>query len=165
MGFSLLDRIVELEPGVRIVGLKTPGDSDDYLRDHFPLFPVLPGVMMLEAMYQAAAWLIRHDDDFADSMVLLQEVKTVKYADLVQPGQQLKIIAELNKREENRAWFKTRGMVEDQTVVSGRLILGHFNLASTDPTHEMTDKHIVRYLRQDFKKLYPSWSPDPQIVH
>ena len=53
MRFTLIDRIVELEQGARITAVKSVSLAEEYLRDHFPRFPVLPGVMMLEAMTQA----------------------------------------------------------------------------------------------------------------
>ena len=67
----LLDRITELKPAESLTATKSLTLGEDYLQDHFPVFPVMPGVLMLEAMYQAAAWLTRYDDDFAHSMVLL----------------------------------------------------------------------------------------------
>ena len=54
MRFRLLDRITEIEPGHRIKGTVTLAGSEEYLKDHFPLFPVMPGVLMLEAMFQAS---------------------------------------------------------------------------------------------------------------
>ena len=59
MRFTLLDRVVAIEPGKSITALKAVSLSEEYLADHFPRFPVLPGVMMLEALTQAAAWTIR----------------------------------------------------------------------------------------------------------
>ena len=54
MRFTLLDRIVEVEPGKSITAVKAVSLSEEYLADHFPRFPVLPGVFMLEAMTQAS---------------------------------------------------------------------------------------------------------------
>ena len=58
MRFTLVDRIVALEPGKTITAVKNLSLAEEYLADHFPGFPVLPGVLMLEAMTQAAAWLV-----------------------------------------------------------------------------------------------------------
>ena len=91
MRFTLIDQIVSLEPGDTITAVKSPTLSEDYSKDHFPLFPVMPGVLMLEAMYQTAAWLVRKTDDFSHSMVLLKEARTVKYAGFVRPGQMLRV--------------------------------------------------------------------------
>lgn len=158
MRFSLIDRIDELIPQKSVTAVKTPSLSEEYLQDHFPLFPVMPGVMMLESMYQAAAWLIRHDDKFADSLVLLKEAKTVKYRGFVKPGQELRVHLDLQKREGNQAWFKGEGTLEDKVVVSGRLILEHYNLRDTDPSKATTDENIIRTLIKDFEILYPQAS-------
>jgi hypothetical protein len=60
--------------------------AEEYLADHFPTFPVLPGVMMLEAITQAAAWLLHRRSDFAKSMAVLKEARNVKYGTFVAPG-------------------------------------------------------------------------------
>ena len=73
MRFTLIDRIVDLSPGEKITAVKNLSLAEEYLADHFPGFPVMPGVLMLEAMTQASAWLIRASEDFAHSTVVLQE--------------------------------------------------------------------------------------------
>ncbi|MEM8865751.1 MAG: beta-hydroxyacyl-ACP dehydratase, partial [Planctomycetota bacterium] len=62
MRFWLLDAIEEVSPDERLVAVKNVSYSEEYLQDHFPEFPVLPGVFMLEAATQAAAWLLRLTD-------------------------------------------------------------------------------------------------------
>ena len=89
MRFTLLDRIVEVDPGKSITAVKAVSLSEEYLADHFPRFPVLPGVFMLEAMTQAAAWTIRLGEDFANSIVVLRAARNVKYGDFVEPGRVL----------------------------------------------------------------------------
>ncbi len=156
MRFSLIDRIVELEAGQRLTAVKSPTLSEEYLQDHFPLFPVMPGVLMLESMYQAAAWLLRHNDNFDYSMVLLKEAHTVKYGGFVRPGQTLRVSAEMHKQVERGATLKTTGMINDEIVVSARLMLESFNLADNDPSAKVTDQLIRDALRRDFEILYPA---------
>ena len=79
MRFLLIDRIVDFQPGARITAVKSLTMAEEYLADHFPNFPVMPGVLMLEAMTQAAAWLIRLSEDFAHSVILLKQAGNVKY--------------------------------------------------------------------------------------
>ena len=79
MRFTLIDHVVELELGKKIVAVKNLSMAEEYLADHFPGFPVMPGVLMLEAMTQAGAWLVRASEDFAHSMVVLKQVGNVKY--------------------------------------------------------------------------------------
>jgi len=80
MRFTLLDRITDIDPGKSITAVKAVSLSEEYLGDHFPRFPVLPGVFMLEAMTQAAAWTIRLGEDFAHSIVVLRPPGTSNMA-------------------------------------------------------------------------------------
>ena len=58
--FLLIDRIIDFQPGAKITAVKSLTMAEEYLADHFPNFPVMPGVLMLEAMTQAAAWADPH---------------------------------------------------------------------------------------------------------
>src|SRR5262245_7400051 len=94
MKFILIDRITELVPGQRITAVKALSLAEEYLADHFPRFPVMPGVLMVEALVQASAWLVRATQDFAHSMVLLSEARNVTYKNFVSPGQVFEISVE-----------------------------------------------------------------------
>src|ERR1700742_2330174 len=96
MKFNLLDKIEEITDS-RIVAVKQVSLAEEYLADHFPTFPVLPGVMMLEALTQAAAWLLHRKHDFACSIAVLKEAKNVKYGQFVAPGDALRVEVELLK--------------------------------------------------------------------
>ena len=76
--FNLVDKIEHLSDE-RVVAVKYVSLAEEYLADHFPTFPVLPGVMMLEAITQAAAWLLHRRTGFACSMAVLKEARNVKY--------------------------------------------------------------------------------------
>lgn len=154
MKFILIDQIVELRPGESITTVKNVSLSEEYLADHFPLMPVLPGVLMLEALHQSAAWLVRATDDFKHSMVVLGKVRNVKYNDLVKPGHQLRITAEMIKRTETTDTFKTRGMVDNKSALSGRLILHRYNLADDDPAKAQVDQRLRQEFRQQFSLLW-----------
>jgi 3-hydroxyacyl-[acyl-carrier-protein] dehydratase len=156
MRFSLIDRIDELELGSKIVAVKSLSMAEEYLADHFPGFPVMPGVLMLEAMTQAGAWLVRATEDFAHSMVVLREARNVKYGQFVEPGQTLEVAAELFKETENQTTLKARGTVDGRTTVSARLVLERYNLADQDPSQATTDQHLKHELRQMFELL---WRP------
>lgn len=155
MRFCLLDRIVELEPGVRITAVKRLRPDEDYLRDHFPRFPVMPGVLMLEAMYQAAAWLVRQSEGFVHSMVLLKEARNIKYADFVTPGQELVVTCEILKQDETLTTLKAQGTIEGNPAVHGRLVLERFNLAERFPSRRHTDPYLRAELREVLRRLLP----------
>ena len=150
MRFTLLDRIVELEPGRRITAVKALALAEEYLADHFPLFPVMPGVLMLEAMTQASAWLIRASEDFQHSLVVLKEAKNVKYADFVAPGQLLTITAEIVSQDATETRLKAQGVVDGRTSVSGRLTLSRSNRGGRDGIGDDTDA----FVRQEMKRLF-----------
>ena len=107
--------------------------AEEYLADHFPNFPVMPGVLMLEAMTQAGAWLVRLSEDFAHSMVVLKQAGNVKYGQFVEPGQTLTVTAEILSQDGDGDEVKAQGTVDGRTTVSGRLVLERYNLADRDP--------------------------------
>jgi 3-hydroxyacyl-[acyl-carrier-protein] dehydratase len=154
MRFTLLDRIVELEPGAKLVAIKNLSLAEEYLADHFPGFPVMPGVMMLEAMTQASAWLIRAGEDFAHSTVVLKEARNVKYANFVEPGQTLTVTVEVIDQGPRFTKLKTQGVVEGTTAVSARLTLERYNLAETDPGKAIADDVVKMKLRELYALLY-----------
>jgi 3-hydroxyacyl-[acyl-carrier-protein] dehydratase len=156
MHFSLIDKIESIEPGKRIVASKSLSLAEEYLQDHFPNFPVMPGVLMLEALTQASAWLVRVSDDFSHSIVILKEALSVKYARFVQPGQTLKITSEIIKTEGNLVTLKTEGTVDNQINLKAKLVLIRYNLAEADPKQMTADKKLVERLRSKLQTLYPA---------
>lgn len=160
MRFCLLDRIVELEPGVRVTATKRLRPDEDYLQDHFPRFPVMPGVLMLEAMVQAGAWLIRAGEDFAHSIVVLREARNVKYGNFVQPGQTLTITVQIRGQDERETKLETQGTIDGVQTVSARLVLERYNLADTNPNKAATDAAVKTKMRELFALLYPPERPN-----
>src|SRR5205814_9521503 len=89
MRFHLIDRILELEPGKRIRMVKNLTLGEEYLADHFPTFPVMPGVLMLQTLVEGAAWLLRITEDYQHSVIVLREARNVKYGSFMQPGHRM----------------------------------------------------------------------------
>lgn len=158
MRFTLIDRIVEVEPGARITATKSLTMAEEYLADHFPNFPVMPGVLMLEAMTQTAAWLIRASEDFAHSIVTLRQANNVKFGQFIEPGQTLTVTAEILSQDDKETKLKAHGTVDGRTCVSARLVLARCNLADSDPQGSLDDETIVAELRQMYKLLNRSAS-------
>ena len=156
MRFWLLDRIQSYVPGQELTAVKNVALSEEYLADHFPEFPVLPGVFMLEAATQAAAWLLRLSEDFSHSIIRLKEAKNVKYADFVSPGSMLTVHVTAMKQDERLATFKVAGLVDERTTLSGRLVLERYNLAETDPQRSAIDEQLKARFRLAKKVL---WAP------
>jgi 3-hydroxyacyl-[acyl-carrier-protein] dehydratase len=165
MRFVLIDRILEVETNrcrlagdqtlkngqpPRLVAVKNLSLAEEYLSDHFPGFPVMPGVLMLEALTQAGAWLIRDLEDFAHSVIILKQAKTIKYGSFVEPGRQLELRVELTSYDAHDCTFKGVGLIDGQEMVKGRIILTRYNLRDRDPELHTTDSLIV----EGFRDLY-----------
>jgi 3-hydroxyacyl-[acyl-carrier-protein] dehydratase len=153
MRFNLLDRIVEIQPGKLIRAEKNLTLSEEYLSDHFPTFPVMPGVLMLHALVEAGAWLLRISDNFRYSVIALREARNVKYGTFMEPGCRLSLTVELSEQHAGSAAFKGKGEVEGNTAVSARIKVAHYNLADRDPGLRSVDERIVQHLRGLFTIL------------
>lgn len=153
MRFVLIDRISEIQPGKSLVALKNLSLAEEYLADHFPGFPVMPGVLMLEALTQAGAWLLRDMEDFAHSVIILKKAKTIKYGSFVEPGRQLELRVSLTAHDERTATFKGEGSIEGQSMVKGQIVLERYNLRDRDPALHKTDASIIEGLRDLFGTL------------
>lgn len=151
--FILLDRISELEPGRRIVAQKTVSLAEEYLADHFPRFPVLPGVLVLEAMVQAGAWLVRASLDFAPALVLLREARNVSYRSFVAPGQVLTIEADCKELAAGQSVFAASGLLEGRAIVRAQFSLRHLNLGDSDPALAELDERLRAQARALFGLL------------
>ncbi len=156
MRFWMLDKIRSFEPDVELAAVKNVTLTEEYLGDHFPEFPVLPGVFMLEAATQAGAWLLRLSEDFAHSVISLKEAKNIKYADFVGPGQSLDITVSMLKKDDRLATFKVDGQIGDRQTLSGRIVLQRYNLVDRDPTLRDIDEKITNNFRRMQKLILPA---------
>jgi len=148
MRFILLDKVVHLERGRKIEAIKALSLAEEYLADHFPTFPVLPGVLMIEALVQSAAMLVRITNDFQQSMIVLTEARNVKYKSFVKPGNVLQISLEAEKITPENSSFKGIARVGETTMVEGKIKLSHFNLAQRDPKLAPIDAKIIQEMRR-----------------
>lgn len=98
MHFDLIDAVLE-QSAERIVTIKHVSSAEEYLQDHFPTFPILPGVMMLEAMVQAARRLIESRGPTPVPLVLGQ-ARALKYGRMVKPGDSMRVTVDLLKTPE-----------------------------------------------------------------
>jgi len=156
MRFCLVDRITSLEPGKSLSALKNLSLAEEYLADHFPGFPVLPGVLMVEALTQSCAWLWRATDQFAYSTVLLKQVRAVKFNNFVAPGHTLHLQVEVQKMQDENTWtFNGLGTVDGGTAVSAKLTLERFNLATKNPELAAADELQIKHHRELFTQLWP----------
>jgi len=153
MRFILIDRIVSLDSGRKIKAVKSVSLAEEYLADHFPTFPVLPGVLLLEGLIESASWLVREAENFAHSMILLEEARNVKYKSFLAPGGQIEYTVEAKIIEENLSSFTGYGLSEGERIVEARFGLRHFNLADKNSTMAVTDAEIIENMKQRWKLL------------
>jgi 3-hydroxyacyl-[acyl-carrier-protein] dehydratase len=156
--FNLLDKI-ESVSDTRLVAFKHVSLAEEYLADHFPTFPVLPGVLMLEAITQASAWLLHRRNAFSKSMAVLKEARNVKYGAFVAPGNVLRVEVELSKFSETGGVFKANATLNDKTAVSARVELAYFNLADKQTELKEIDKSLIEHNRQRWALLAHSDVP------
>ncbi|MGB2986402.1 MAG: 3-hydroxyacyl-ACP dehydratase FabZ family protein [Phycisphaerae bacterium] len=153
MKFGLIDRIVELTRGERIVAVKAVSLAEEYLADHFPTFPVLPGVLMLQAMVEAATWLVQDAQDFASSIVLLRQAKNVTYKSFVKPGNLLTLTVTCRQLVRNESDFSGVGHCNQDEVVRARFGLTHFSLGQREGSPTPVDQRLIEAAKARFACL------------
>lgn len=153
MRFVLLDEILELEPGRRALARKVFPPDDDYLADHFPGFPVVPGVLLTEAIGQTGGWLILHHLAFA-RLVLLVMVQHAKFRQIVLPGQEVQLEAELETAGEVDFVARGRARVGRRTVAEARLVYRAFPL----PRDPEVAAGLTEWARTTWARLRPGAS-------
>ena len=158
MRFSLVDRITSLEAGKSAESVKNLSLAEEYLSDHFPGFPVMPGVLMLESMVQTGAWLMRYTEDFKYSTILLREVRAVRFNNFVSPGKTLKVSVKVHSWIDEECVLKCEGTVDGSSAVKARLTLEQFNLVKYNPSLTECDERNIRSMRELFTQL---WNPEP----
>ena len=159
MRFSQLDRITSLEKGKSITAVKCLSLSEEYLKDHFPRFPVMPGVLMVEAMFQASMFLVRATDDFKFSSVVIREANNFTFKGFVQPGDQLVVNSEIKSTSDSLTKIKVAGSINGETASSGRFVLDSFNLAERRGLDSAMDDYMIYQFRLHFNRLCNPFDP------
>lgn len=159
MKYQQIDRITSLEPGQKLTAERTLRADEEHLKDHFPRFPVMPGVMMLEALHQAAVWLVKTGDGFESPLVLLREVRSVKFGDFLAPGDTLQVTVEKVKESGMFTTVKAIATKEGRTTVSAKLILER--VETGDPEHVGTDVDVRDRSEKQFHELFADITISP----
>ena len=123
--FLLVDRVLELEKGKRILALKNVTMNEPFFTGHFPNRPVMPGVMMLEALAQAAAILAFDDMDVRpddDTVFYFVGIDNARFKRPVVPGDQLMLHATLDRAKAGIVKFTARAMVGDAVAAQADLM-------------------------------------------
>ena len=153
MRFILIDKVISLQAGKEIKAIKGVSLAEEYLADHFPTFPVLPGVLLLEGLIESASWLVRQTENFAHSMILLEQARNVKYKSFLAPASQIEYTVEAKVIEKNKSSFIGFGISQDERIVEARFGLRHFNLAEKDSAMADVDARIIENMKKRWELL------------
>ena len=158
MKFVLIDKVLSFQVGREITATKSVSLSEEYLGDHFPIFPVLPGVLLLEGMIESASWLVRlteaENGGPVHSMILLAQARNVKYKSFAAPGTKIEYNVKAKVIEENLSSFSGTGFCDNEAIVEANFSLRHFNLADEKPSMAATDAEIIENMKKRWKLLY-----------
>jgi 3-hydroxyacyl-[acyl-carrier-protein] dehydratase len=122
--FLLVDRIIELDPGKQAVGIKNITINEPYFAGHFPGRPIMPGVLMIEAMAQVGACALFSQEKHQGQLGFLAGVDKMRFKHQAVPGDSLIIKCELIKLKSNFGWFKGEIHIQNDLVCRGELMFG-----------------------------------------
>ncbi|MBC8015320.1 MAG: 3-hydroxyacyl-ACP dehydratase FabZ [Sporomusaceae bacterium] len=120
--FLLVDRIIEIEPMKRAVGIKNVTINEYFFQGHFPGHPVMPGVLILEAMAQVGGVAMLYPDENRGKLAFFAGIDRVKFRKPVVPGDQLRMVAEIIKVRSGMGKLWVQSFVDDQLVAEGEFL-------------------------------------------
>ena len=119
--FLMVDRILEIEPGVRALGVKNISANEPFFQGHFPGNPVMPGVLIIEALAQTAGIAVAIKDENRGKLGLFASVESIKFKRQVVPGDILMLEADITNFKLGFAKAKVRATVEGDTAAEGEI--------------------------------------------
>ncbi|OGX08471.1 MAG: 3-hydroxyacyl-[acyl-carrier-protein] dehydratase FabZ [Omnitrophica WOR_2 bacterium GWA2_47_8] len=121
--FLLVDRVIEVEQGKRGIGIKNVTINDNFFQGHFPSKPVMPGVMMIEAMAQTAGIVLLTNEAHRGKLALFMSADNIKFRKVVQPGDQLLLDVEVVNEKSRLAKIHAQAKVGEDIVAEADMIL------------------------------------------
>ncbi|NWF76055.1 MAG: 3-hydroxyacyl-ACP dehydratase FabZ [Nitrospirae bacterium] len=114
--FLLVDRILDMEPGVKITGIKNVTINEEFFQGHFPGYPIMPGVLIIEAMAQVAGILAFRSGATIGKSVYFMSIEKAKFRKPVVPGDQLKLEVSVIQHRGNVWKFSGHAIVDDKVT-------------------------------------------------
>jgi len=127
-----MDRLVEIERGVRAVAVKAVSLSEDVLHDHFPGNPVMPGVLLVEGMAQAAGLLLTDASD-GERVAVMVSLDRARFAGFARPGDLVRMTVEVESLAEDSARVRGRATVGEREVAAARFTFRLFPVGAVIP--------------------------------
>ena len=157
MRFILVDEILEMRPGHSIRAAKFVSPDEDYFRDHFPGFPVVPGVLLTEMMAQTAGKCFDAENPQRGKSMLAR-ITAANFRDWVRPGQTAQIYGEVSKSRPQFGLAKCRIEIENRIVCSAELLFSFVLMEKISPGYR--DEVLNRFLaRQKSAPSLPGTTP------
>jgi len=119
--FLLVDKIIEIEPGKKAVGIKNVTANEPFFQGHFPGNPIMPGVLIVEALAQTAGIAVAVQEDNKGKLGLFAGIESMKFKRQVVPGDTLKLEAEIIIMKMGVAKAKVKATVDGQTAAEGEI--------------------------------------------
>ena len=117
--FLMVDRIIELVPGEKVVAIKNVTANEEFFNGHFPQRPVMPGVLQIEGLAQTGAFLMM--DEMVGKIPMFAAIDKAKFRRPVVPGDQLRYEVELTRKRRNICKMTAKGYVGDELAVEAEL--------------------------------------------
>ncbi len=125
--FLLIDRIIEFEPGKRAVGIKNVTMNEWFFQGHFPGMPIMPGVLILEALAQLGAVVVLYGEQNRGKIPVFTGVDRLRFRRQVVPGDQLRLEAEISKMKGSMGKGVVRALVDGEVAVEGQVMFALVN--------------------------------------
>ncbi|CAN5212795.1 MAG: 3-hydroxyacyl-ACP dehydratase FabZ [Chloroflexia bacterium] len=127
--FLLVDRIIEIEYGVRAVGIKNVTINEPFFQGHFPAYPVMPGVLIVEALAQVGAVALLGTEEHQGKMAFFAGIDGVRFKRQVRPGDTLRLEVEIGRMRRGVGSGSAKATVDGELAVRGELM---FAVADVD---------------------------------
>ena len=120
--FLLVDRIEEVEPGVRAVGIKNVTQNEPFFQGHFPDYPVMPGVLIVEAMAQVGAVGVMVNEEYRQKLALFAGIDGVRFRRQIVPGDVLRMEVEIDRLKGRVGRGRGEATVDGERVCEAQLM-------------------------------------------
>ena len=161
MRWRMIDKIEEIVPGERAVGAKAVTLAEDYFEDHFPKFPVVPGVIVVEALAQVSGKLIEltvFEERKLWPFPVLSIIRNAKFRRFIRPGESIKLETKLAEVREESAITRCRALVDGKPTTDVELVF----VFDPEGLSSALDQHELQQIERGWLKIlwpgYPEWA-------